>query len=427
MSIEHPGAPGTEREAAGALRRLLTVGGLCAALVGADALVVAPLAPAITRSAHVSADLAGLLVATYSLVYAVTGTLFGPVSDRWGRRNIIVAGLMVFTAGTALTGLAPDFAVLLACRAVAGLGASMMVPAIFAAVADVVAPERMGQAIGVIMACLTGSSLAGVPLGALATDVLGWRATFWAIAGLAMLAAIAAPLALPHVPRAAPAPRASPLRAYAGQFRTAFFSRGAAAFLLLGTFLWTAGNQGMWANVGVYYSANFGLPTAWIGLVLFIISAVGVSGTYLGGRLADRYSQQQRAIVAITGLIIAITVLGFAALTRALVPSIAAAAAWVLAFNIGVSTITTLAGGLNPAARGTVLAMNSSALYAGATAGTSASAAILSATHSFLWVGALTATCCLLVFPSLLLGRERGPGMPGTATPAIPAESPTTE
>jgi hypothetical protein len=55
--------------------------------------------------------------------------------------------------------------------------------------------------------------------------------------------------------------------------------------------------------------------------------------------------------------------------------------------------------------------MNSSALYAGSTVGTSASAAVLSGTHSFLWVGALTAACCLLVFPiALFLVRERGAG-----------------
>jgi len=399
-----PTPPATE-DPDRATRRLLIVGSVCAALVGLDALVVAPLAPTITRSTGASIDSAGLLVTTYALVYAVTGPLFGPVSDRWGRRNVILTGLVAFSLGTALTGVFSNFAVLLVFRGVAGLGAAMMVPSIFAAVADVVAPERRGRAIGIIMGALTGSSLIGVPLGSFAADALSWRVTFWVIAALAVVALVAVPLSLPQLPPAAADSDVSPLRAYVGKFRAAF-SNPTVVFVLLSTFFWTAGNQGMWANIGVYFHTEFDLSTTAIGLVLLVISAVGVLGNFLGGRLTDRYGK--RAVIAAAGVSVAVALVAFSSLSGALVPPVVIAALWVLAFNIGASSITTLVSELSPGARGTALGLNSSALYAGSTIGTSASVAVLSGTHSFVWLGVVCAISCLLVFPIVvLLVRER--------------------
>ncbi|MEU6184436.1 MFS transporter [Nocardia sp. NPDC047038] len=380
-------------------RRLLIVGSICAALVGLDALIVAPLAPTITRDTHASVDSAGLLVTTYALVYAVTGPLFGPVSDRWGRRNVILTGLTIFSIGTALTGIGSNFAVLLVFRGLAGLGAAMMVPSIFAAVADVVAPERRGRAIGIIMGALTGSSLIGVPVGSFAADAFSWRVSFWAIAVLAALALAVVPLTLPRIPVAATQAAVHPLRAYVDKFRAAF-SNPSVLFVLLSTFFWTAGNQGMWANVGVYFTTNFDLSTTAIGLVLLVISAVGVCGNFLGGRLTDRFGK--RVVIAAAGLGVAVALIAFSSLDGALVVPVIVAALWVLAFNIGASSITTLVSELAPAARGTALGLNSSALYAGSTVGTSASVAVLSGTHSFVWLGITCAVSCLLVFPIVL-------------------------
>lgn len=398
----------------GTVRRLLIVGGICAGLVGIDALVTAPLAPVITSSTGVSADLAGLLVATYSLVYAVTGTLFGPVSDRLGRRKVIIAGLVVFAAGTALTGVLLNFTAVLVFRAIAGLGASMMVPSIFAAVSDVVPAERRGAAIGIIMGALTGSSLIGLPLGAFLADALNWRVTFLVLAVLAVLAVIGVPLALPPMSGGSQQRQGSPVKAYVGQFRAAFSNRSV-ILVLLCTVLWTAGNQAVWANIGVFYKLHFNLSTTWIGGVLFVVSLVGLLGTIFGGRLADRV--RKPALIAGSGLGVAVSILLFSLITNQIVVSVVVASVWVLAFNIGVSTITTQVSLLSPSAQGTALAMNSSGLYAGATIGTTLSAAILSSTgSSFFWLGALCAACCLLVFPLVLSVRGQG---------AVAAEEPS--
>lgn len=342
-------------------RRLLVVCAACAFLVGLDSLVVSPLVPAITSATHTAIDIGGLLVTAYAVVYAVTGPLFGPVSDRWGRKRMILAGLTVFAIGTALTGVGSSFALITLCRGLAGLGAAMMMPSVFAAVSDAFPPQRRGSAIGVVVGTLMASSVVGVPLGAFAADAVSWRTTFWGIAFLTFLVLLAAAAAIPFAPPARQLP-VGPVRAYLGQFRTAL-SNPSVLFVLLSTLLWWAGNQGMFANVGVFYARSFGLSTAQIGVVMLVAGLAGLAGNVLGGRLADRVGK--RVVIGTAGVGSAVAVLALTSLTSALIPAVAAQVLWVLVFGLCQASLTTLVSELTPQARGTALTLNSSAQYGG--------------------------------------------------------------
>ncbi len=92
-------------------RRILVFSSLCAFLVGLDSLVVSPLLPNIAASTHTAENVGGLLVTAYALFYALAAPLFGPISDRLGRKKMIMAGMLLFTLATALTGVGESLCV----------------------------------------------------------------------------------------------------------------------------------------------------------------------------------------------------------------------------------------------------------------------------------------------------------------------------
>ena len=200
---------------------LLGVLAFCAFLVGMDSMLVSTLIPAMTLTAHVPAHDGGLLVTMYALLYGLSAPLFGPVSDRLGRKPVLILGLFIFAVGTALTGFGNTFIAMLAFRAVSGLGGAVIMPTVFALIGDTIPYERRGQAMGVIMGALLSASVVGVPLGSFLAYGTTWRSPFWVVG---VLAGIGVLVVLTKVP-ATPPPRTIPLtvwETYRRQFKTAF-------------------------------------------------------------------------------------------------------------------------------------------------------------------------------------------------------------
>jgi multidrug resistance protein len=392
-----PTPAGGEAEGAYA-RRILIFSALCAFLVGLDSLVVSPLIPNIAAATHTAENVGGLLVTAYALLYALAAPLFGPISDRLGRKKMIIAGMLLFTVATALTGVGESFSWLLVFRALAGLGGAMIMPSIFALAGDTFSYQQRGQAIGIIMAALIGSTVLGVPLGTLLAYVSTWRWTFWIIGLLALVVLLLTGLFLPATTpkRALPV---GPLKAYLGQFRAAF-ADPSVLFALFSTLFWTIGLQGMFAYIGVYYHENFGLNVGQIGLVILAAGLGSVVGLVFGGKLSDRIGK--KVIVVCSAVIAAIGVLSVSLLTHVLIAAIIMHVIWSTSIGFGQSSLTALISELSPRARGTVMSLNSSAQYLGTTAASVLASALL-AWSGFLTIGILCAIACLLVVPVISL------------------------
>lgn len=123
---------------------LLGILALGAFLVGMDSMLVSTLIPAMTTTVHVPAHAGGLFVTMYALAYGLSAPLFGPVSDHFGRKPVLLCGLFIFGISTALTGWGQTFSELLVFRALAGLGGAIIMPTIFALVGDRVPYEQRG-------------------------------------------------------------------------------------------------------------------------------------------------------------------------------------------------------------------------------------------------------------------------------------------
>lgn len=377
--------------------RLLIFSAFCSFLVGIDALIVSPLIPAMAQSEQFSAEIGGLLVTAYALPYGLSAPIFGPLSDRFGRRGMMVAGMLLFSLGTMCTAIGGGLAALLVYRAIAGIGGAMVMPGIYALIGDAFPYEKRGKAMAAVTGAMGASTLLGIPLGSFLAEYVSWQATFLAVGGVSLAAALLAYRIIPgRVGNPNVGTESKPFR-FTAPFRKAF-AEPAALYALLCTFLWWAGFQGLFANMGSFYGAKFALPTDVIGLVFSLAGLANLIGNIVGGKLSDRIGRKPviyGACFASGATILALPLLDFS-----LWPVIVTHAVWAFATGVGQSTLTAFMSELNPGARGTILAMSSSATYLGMTASTSLAVLLLSA-GGYVLVGILCSILVLSVVPIL--------------------------
>ena len=116
--------------------------------------------------------------AAYILATAVTMPIWGPGSDRWGRKRTFVAGLLVFLVGSALCALAPTMPFFIAARALQGIGAGATSSLPFIILGVVFPPEKRGKALGVVSSAWAIASVAGPLLGTAIVTTTSWRWAF---------------------------------------------------------------------------------------------------------------------------------------------------------------------------------------------------------------------------------------------------------
>ncbi|MGP3984051.1 MFS transporter [Streptomyces sp. KR80] len=223
-----PGDAGTTRlsEAAGRWIVLVTVLGSGMAFL--DSTVVNVALP--RMGADLDADLAVLqwTVNAYMLTLAGLILLGGALGDRFGRRRVFVVGVVWFALTSLACGLAPGAGVLIAARALQGIGAALLTPGSLALIQATIHPDERARAVGA-WSGLTGVAAAVGPfLGGWLVDGPGWR---WVFLLNVPLAAVCVPVALRHVPETL----AAPAGALAGEAPGRFDVPGAAlAALSLG-------------------------------------------------------------------------------------------------------------------------------------------------------------------------------------------------
>ncbi|MBM6399727.1 DHA2 family efflux MFS transporter permease subunit [Phycicoccus sonneratiae] len=178
-------------------RWLLVASILGSALAGIDATVVNVALPAIGQS--LDADFATLqwTVSAYALTLAAFILLGGVLGDRFGRRRVFVVGVVWFAAASLLCGAAPDAGLLVAARALQGVGAALLTPGSLAMIQASIAPEDRGRAIGAWSGLGGVATAIGPFLGGWLVQSFSWR---WVFLVNVPLAAVVVALAVRHVP-----------------------------------------------------------------------------------------------------------------------------------------------------------------------------------------------------------------------------------
>jgi MFS family permease len=174
---------------------------LCVAqfVVVLDTTIVAIALPAIQRSLHVATADLQWVVTAYTLTFAGFLVLAGRLADLHGRRRVFVAGLALFAGASLVCGLGRSPGLLVAARALQGLGAAAVAPAALAALMAVV-PEgaERRRALGVWTAAAAGGGASGWLLGGVITQQAAWPWVFLVNVPIGAAAAVLAPLVVPE-------------------------------------------------------------------------------------------------------------------------------------------------------------------------------------------------------------------------------------
>src|ERR1700757_1791887 len=170
-----------------------------AALLQLDGTLITVALPSVAHGLHISTSSTSGILSAYFAAYALVLIPGGELVDRFGARRLALVGLALFALGAGAGAIAGNFVELLVARVVQGVGAGLVSPAALAGAVSGFPPERRGSALGIWGASAGISNLLGPLLGGLLTVAFGWRANWWALVPLALIAAAGIVRCVPRV------------------------------------------------------------------------------------------------------------------------------------------------------------------------------------------------------------------------------------
>lgn len=176
-----------------------------AALLQLDGTLITVALPSVAHGLGVSSASTAIVLSAYFGAYAIVLLPAGALVDRFGARRLALVGLAVFGVGAGAGALTSSIGALITTRVIQGAGAGLVSPAALAGAVSGF-PERRGSALGIWGASAGVSNLVGPLLGGLLTVSLGWRAAWWALVPLTLIAAAAVAREVPATLHAGEAP-----------------------------------------------------------------------------------------------------------------------------------------------------------------------------------------------------------------------------
>ncbi|MEV6906229.1 Cmx/CmrA family chloramphenicol efflux MFS transporter [Amycolatopsis sp. NPDC051071] len=276
--------------------------GLTVFCVGTTEFMISGLLPDLAGDLSVSIPAVGWLISGYALGVAIGGPVLTLATLRVNRKNALLGLLGLFVAGQFVCAVAPDYSTLMAGRVVAALaqGAFFGIGSVVAV--DLAGPARRGRALAIMFAGLTVANVVGVPAGTFLSQHAGWRASFWAVEVLAVLALAGVALLVPKRPN-------GPYAGIGAEF--AAFRNGR---------VWVALSTSMLTQAAVFCCFSYlspllteitGFPAGAVPLLLVLFGAGCLAGSFIGGRFADRFPLPNLYV----GITVMGAVLGLLALT----------------------------------------------------------------------------------------------------------------
>ena len=274
----------------------------------ADNQMVAALLPVLGGSLHKTVEVAGMLVVVYSVTAAIASFVAGALSDHYGRRKFLMAGVVVFAAASWISSQTQTFSELMLARALTGFAAGTISTCSIAFAGDWFAYNVRGRAIGLVSSAYFAAPIIGVPLAGQIADHFGWHRVFLFFAGLAFVVACIS-LFLP-TEQVNPQPSVDKLRATIFVFRSFLKRRDIVAALCVAFFV-SAGLVGFITYIGQWLSDHFKIPTSGITLVFMVGGLASLAGAPLGGILADRWGKRKVSIASNILLALAVALVPF--------------------------------------------------------------------------------------------------------------------
>lgn len=263
-------------------KNLIALLGLAGFIVMADNWVVSPLLPAISQNLNIDIAKAGLLISAYMIPFGIFQVIFGPLADRYGKKQVITFSMIAFTIATGLCAFGSSLTSLALFRALTGLFAASVMPISLALIGDVFPLQERQGAIGSFMGISFLGQGLSMAIGGTIAFFLNWRGVFAAYSVFSLIPTI---LLLKNY-KSLPSdknPNSKLLAPYKKLLATSESLLTYFIVLLEGIFI-----VGSFSYIGSYIAQTYHFNFFYIGLIMTGFGIMSV----IGGRLSGKLSQK---------------------------------------------------------------------------------------------------------------------------------------
>lgn len=263
-------------------------------------MIIAPILPRISEQLAVSEGLLGTLVTAYAVMVGICALITGPISDKIGRRKILLIGTGMMTLALLLHGLVTNYLSFLIVRGLAGAAGGILSGSSVAYVGDYFPYHRRGWANGWIMSGIAMGQIMGIPVGTILAEYMGFKAPFLVFAGLTSVAFLMITFTVPQPDVKLQTARLTvigSLRRYLLMLRKPEILATAGSYLL------------MFLSISVYIiylptwlEATFQVSGNEIALLFLVGGVANVISGPQAGRLSDLWGRKNMIITSCTGM-----------------------------------------------------------------------------------------------------------------------------
>ena len=351
-------------------RTMILVLGMAAFTVMADNWVVSPILPAIASGIGVPVARAGLLITAYMIPFGAAQLVFGPLADRFGKREVITLTMVLFTVGTALTAIGTSLFDLGVYRLITGVFAASVIPVSIALIGDLVPMPERQAAIGVFLGMAFLGQGLSMAIGGSIAYFLSWRGVFFTYALLSVVITILLFIIGRQVP-----PGRNPGSEFLKPYWRLLTGRSGRTYLIAlteGVFI-----LGQFSYLGGFIEHTFHFNNLWIGLIMTAFGAAAIVGSRSSGRLAQRIGRQKVLLLGF-GLTVAASA-AFWALGSILAVFVVGVGVLGLGTMLAHSTILTMGTEFAASARGAATSLVAFCFMGGGGVGTAVGSKVVGA------------------------------------------------
>ncbi|KYG59114.1 MFS transporter [Planococcus maritimus] len=256
--------------------------------------LIIPIMPAYLETFGVAGQALGTLIATFAFAQFLFSPISGELSDKYGRKNLIIFGLVVFGLSQLLFGMATELWVLYLARFFSGVGGAFLIPPMMAFVADITTYEERGKGMGLLGASMSLGFMIGPGIGGFLSEV-SLQFPFYVATSVALLAALLSFFALPNVKPAVQAVGYKRENLYQQMKRSVYTPY---FVMLLVMFIFAFGLSNFQSTIALYVDKQFQFTPKEISVVITVGGFVGVIvQTFVIDSLFKRFGEMRVILV----------------------------------------------------------------------------------------------------------------------------------
>lgn len=370
----------------------------CGLVVVSCLYITIPMVSSFSSSFGTTQSEASWTTSAFSFAYAIGFLLFAPLSEKYGRKQMMLAGLIALSVFTPILGVVNSLPFMVILRAVQGLAASTFAPAVLAYVVEMFPIVKRVTTIGFVSTGFLMSGIVGQVFSSLVSQNLGWSSVFYILGGIYLLSAVLLAGLIPNgeVQQQKKVNVFAPFK-HMGTllFKKSLFFCYFITITLLLSFV------GMYTALGDYLSQHpFGLNSNQI----LMVRATGILGMLLSpfsGQLVSKFGMRK---VLQGGLLLAFTGLALIGVSSYLLLLTFMTVIFVAGISITVPTLISLIGNLGGESRGIAVSLYTFILFIGATLGPIVALNLLKTGSYVLTFEVLAAVLCIGFFSSFFVG-----------------------